>query len=385
MDRFLARLGLVIAMLLPMAVQANHDRLPDPPPRSTSQKLPAIPTLDRSAITVSGLSSGGFFAHQFHVAFSRLVKGAGIIAGGPFGCVESIPNPWWPFWPASLDRMSAAVVACTHYYGDRYYGLRPSPLRAEDSLRIIRDAANQGLIDDPSHLADSRVWLFHGKSDAVVPLQVMETLRQVYDTLGVHGSKLQFDRNQTGSAANHGMPVSRFAGESKFPIRECSEHDPPFVIQCDSEAAVMLLRHLYPDDFKPASDDPHRDGTLVAFDQSEFFDATDASVSLHGVGYLYVPVSCAAGQCRLHVAFHGCKQDVDSVYDDFIRDAGYGRWAASNNIVILYPQATASAANPNRCWDFWGYSGSNYYGQNGPQMRAVKAMIDRLIGQSPQQ
>ncbi len=90
MDRFLARLGLVIAMLLPMAVQANHDRLPDPPPRSTSQKLPAIPTLDRSAITVSGLSSGGFFAHQFHVAFSRLVKGAGIIAGGPFGCVESI-------------------------------------------------------------------------------------------------------------------------------------------------------------------------------------------------------------------------------------------------------------------------------------------------------
>jgi hypothetical protein len=385
MVRSLARLPLVIAMLLPMAVQADHDRLPDPPPRSTSQKLPAFPSLDRSSITVSGLSSGGFFAHQFHVAFSRLVKGVGIIAGGPFGCVETIPNPWSPFWPASLDRVSAAVVACTHYYGDRYYGLRPSSPRAEDSLRIIREAADQGLIDNPSHLADSRVWLFHGKSDAVVPLQVMETLKQVYDTLGVHGPKIQFDRNQTGSAANHGMPVSRFAGESKFPIRECNEHESPFVIQCDYEAAVMLLRHLYPDDFKPASDDPHRDGTLVTFDQSEFFDATVASVSLHGVGYLYVPASCAAEPCRLHVAFHGCKQDVNSVYDDFIRDAGYGRWAASNNIVILYPQATASAANPNRCWDFWGYSGSNYHGQNGPQMQAVKAMIDRLIGQSPQQ
>ena len=45
-----------------------------------------------------------------------------------------------------------------------------------------------------------------------------------------------------------------------------SQHEPPFVIQCDYEAAVMLLRHLYPEDFKPASDDPHRDGTLVAFD-----------------------------------------------------------------------------------------------------------------------
>ena len=175
------------------------------------------PILDRAAVTVSGLSSGGFFAHQFHVAFSSLVKGAGILAGGPYGCVEAIPNPWLPFWSVSLDRVSAAVVACTHYYGDRYYGLRPSAPQAEDSLRIIREAADQGLIDNPSNLADSRVWLFHGKSDALVPLQVMETLERLYDRLEVHEPNLQFDRNQTGSAANHGMPVSRFTGESKFP------------------------------------------------------------------------------------------------------------------------------------------------------------------------
>jgi hypothetical protein len=31
MIRFLARLALVIALLLPVAGQANHDRLPDPP------------------------------------------------------------------------------------------------------------------------------------------------------------------------------------------------------------------------------------------------------------------------------------------------------------------------------------------------------------------
>jgi hypothetical protein len=49
----------------------------------------------------------------------------------------------------------------------------------------------------------------------------------------------------------------------------------------------------------------------------------------------------------------------------------------------MYPQTKASAANPNRCWDFWGYSGLSYYTRNGPQMRAIKAMVDRLIGQSP--
>jgi hypothetical protein len=338
--------------------------------------------LDRTAVTVSGLSSGGFFAHQFHVAFSSLVKGAGILAGGPYGCVEAIPNPWLPFWSVSLDRVSAAVVACTHYYGDRYYGLRPSAPRAEDSLRIIQEAADQRLIDNPSNLADSRVWLFHGKSDALVPLQVMETLARLYGTLGVREPNLQFNQNQTGSAANHGMPVSRFTGESKFPVRDCDQHEPPFVIQCNYEAAEMLLRHLYPEDFRPASDDPHRDGTLLAFDQLEFVK-TGESTSLHGIGHVYVPASCNLEQCRLHVAFHGCNQNVDSVYDDFIRDAGYNRWAASNNIVVLYPQTKASAANPNRCWDFWGYSGSNYNTRNGLQMHAVKAMMDRLIGQSP--
>jgi hypothetical protein len=72
----------------------------------------------------------------------------------------------------------------------------------------------------------------------------METLKQLYDTLGVDGPKLQFHQNQTGASANHGMPVSTFTGESKFPVRECSQHMPPFLIQCGYEAGEMLLRHV---------------------------------------------------------------------------------------------------------------------------------------------
>ena len=81
MRRPFAVLGLVVA-LLPGDGRANHDRLPDPPPQTTNQKLPSLPNLGRATVTVSGLSSGAFFAHQFHVAFSSLVKGAGILAGG---------------------------------------------------------------------------------------------------------------------------------------------------------------------------------------------------------------------------------------------------------------------------------------------------------------
>jgi poly(3-hydroxybutyrate) depolymerase len=93
----------------------------------------------------------------------------------------------------------------------------------------------------------------------------------------------------------------------------------------------------------------------------------------------------------LHVAFHGCRQNVEAVYDDFVRDAGYNRWAAANRIIVLYPQSKPwfappflpggdVLANPNGCWDFWGFSGIGYHGQSGKQMRAVKAMVDRLLG-----
>lgn len=336
-------------------------------------------SLERAGITVSGLSSGAFFAHQFHIAYSSLVNGAGLIAGGPYGCVEGIPNPYWPFGRVPLDRVSAAVVACTHYFGDRYYGLQPAAPKAEDSLRLIQEAWQQRLIDDPANLANDRVWLFHGRWDRIVPEEVADVLIEVYRDLGLQEPQLQGDRNVTGRIANHGLPVAQFTGQSRFPVRECNQHEPPYVIRCEFDAAGVFLRHLYPVSFRYASDDPHRDGSLVAFDQTEFFGSAGMTASLHRVGYAYVPRPCGEAICRLHVAFHGCRQNVESAHDDFIRDGGYNRWAATNRIVVLYPQVTASALNPNGCWDFWGYTGDRYATRDGPQMRAIKAMLDRLL------
>ncbi len=36
--------------------------------------------------------------------------------------------------------------------------------------------------------------------------------------------------------------------------------------------------------------------------------------------------------------------------------------------------------NPNGCFDWWGYSGRNFATQKGPQMAAVKKMIDHIMG-----
>ena len=53
--------------------------------------------LDASGVTVSGISSGAFFAHQFHVAYSGLVTGAGMVAGGLYACAEQVDRIVPPF------------------------------------------------------------------------------------------------------------------------------------------------------------------------------------------------------------------------------------------------------------------------------------------------
>jgi len=35
-----------------------------------------------------------------------------------------------------------------------------------------------------------------------------------------------------------------------------------------------------------------------------------------------------------------------------------------------------------RCWDWWGFSGSNYALQDGIQMKTIKNMVDALLNSS---
>jgi poly(3-hydroxybutyrate) depolymerase len=102
-------------------------------------------------------------------------------------------------------------------------------------------------------------------------------------------------------------------------------------------------------------------------------------------GYLYVPQNCTAAgtRCKVHVALHGCMQSAESVGDKFYTETGYNNWADNNNILVLYPQVNKSSipSNPKGCWDWWGYSGRNYAFKSGPQMKAIKAMINRLAQQ----
>ena len=103
----------LVCVTCPVVSVADHQSIPVEP-------LAAFAKIDPTDITVSGISSGAFSAHQFHIAFSSLVKGAGIVAGGPFGCAAQVDNITPPFGnPFVLTlvprRVVASLAVCTHF------------------------------------------------------------------------------------------------------------------------------------------------------------------------------------------------------------------------------------------------------------------------------
>src|SRR5512132_149311 len=65
--------------------------------------------IDPQQISVSGISSGGFMAHQFHIAHSANIMGVGIVAGGPYGCSIAAADS------AGEKGIEAAITKCSEF------------------------------------------------------------------------------------------------------------------------------------------------------------------------------------------------------------------------------------------------------------------------------
>lgn len=309
--------------------------------------------VDPTATTVSGISSGGYMANQFHVAFSSTVSGAGILAAGPYYCAKG--------------NVATALTDCT----------TPTALDPPDtaySIRVTDDNAARAEIDRTSYLANAKVWLFSGTLDTTVYPIVVDRLYEYYRH---YTNPANIAYVNTISAAHsmvtddYGHPCDH-AGDGNNP-------DDIFINDCDYSAAGKLLQHLYGTLRAPATT---LSGTIVEFDQS-LYVADPVSHSMNPTGYAYIPAACDDGAiCRIHVAFHGCRQQPARIGDKFYRFAGYNKWADTNKIIVLYPQTINSdlppVYNPRGCWDWWGYDDANYAKQSGRQMHAVKVMIDTL-------
>jgi hypothetical protein len=159
---------------------------------------------------------------------------------------------------------------------------------------------------------------------------------------------------------------------------DCGTAASPWILACGYDAAGEMLRFFYGNLSAPAG---ALTGELREFDQSRYV-TRDALASMADTGFVFVPKDCAAGKpCRIHVAFHGCRQGIGFLGRRFAKEAGYNRWADANRIVVLYPQADNSLfwpVNPRGCWDWWGYSGADYAARSGAQLSTVHAMLAAL-------
>jgi poly(3-hydroxybutyrate) depolymerase len=326
-----------------------------------AEELPALGA-DGERITVSGLSSGAYMAGQFQVAYSRTVTGAALVAGGPYGCAHTPGSDTNPFWLGILSLNLARAQNSCMEDGWWWWPTVPSAASLFDYTQSL---AAQGSIDPLDGLAADKVYLFSSSADGTVERGVVEAAASFYREAGIGAAHIHFDKNDKAAHA--------FLTEGDKPA--CGSRDETYLNGCGLDQARIILDWLA-GPLKPAG--TADEASFIRFDQTSF-SGNLSEAYLAPQGMAYIPRSCRDQPgCRIHVVFHGCKQGLPAIDDRFVKGAGYARWAESNRIVVLFPQAVAGSLNPNGCWDWWGYTGPRFLQRDAVQMRAVQAMIGRL-------
>lgn len=312
-------------------------------PEINYPKLPVVGSLQDTRVTVSGFSSGGYLANQLHLAYPEKIEGAAIFSAGPWGC--------------AIKGLSHALMSCMQ--------TRFPIASLEERIAMMHRASRNGEIGDLALVVDDPVYIFYGQNDQVVRPAISESLIGFYQNL-VASYNIRITAMPD---AGHAFPTLN----SEAP---CGEADANHLQNCHFDGAGEALRVLYDTLQVPASG-PLK-GEFIEFGQNEFFEGK----GMLDRGYLYLPESCKGeAQCQLHVVFHGCDQSAEAIGNQFFAASGYNRWADSNRIVLLYPQARKSLPNPQGCWDWWGYEKDRFYSRDNQQLAAIIRMIRRLKGE----
>ena len=321
-------------------------------------------------VTVSGLSSGGFFAVQVHVALSSLIKGAAVFAGGPYYC-------------AMENVVTAQTICMKGPISELYVAGLESATRLAESV---------GTIDRLDNLEDSNVYVYAGAKDSIVKTVVGKSLEQYYNRM-------------MGSSSGGSLTTEYdVPSEHCFPTADtghgCDEFKSPYICNCGYDGAGKALEAVLGRGYnlRPRVDSVSKDH-LYMFDQRKFVvDGLAQTYSLAKTGYAFIPPACdwqnggaktdSSLGCPIHIVFHGCLQSVGLVGDAMIMGSGFNNWAMSNDIIVIYPQTSKMdelLLNPKGCWDWWSYSTGYtpaYVTRAAPQIFFVENMAHAFINQS---
>jgi hypothetical protein len=314
-------------------------------------KSPALPQLgcDPALVSISGLSSGGYSAVQMFVGYSSLYMGVGVVAGGPYFCAQ--------------DDLAIALSSCMK---------DPESISLIELESITRATALSGLIDGVDHMKTSRVFIIHGSQDAVVNQGVGFKLESYFKSfITAKGSVA----SEFSLASGHGIPSLDYGAP-------CNSSNSPYILNCNFDGAGSIIGHIYDGLWEVKRSDHFDNSSFVTFDQTAFFHlpVTAKLAGFDDTGYAYIPQRCSKNaRCPLHVVLHGCRQGFALMGATFMQYSGFSEWAEGSSIVLLFPQAIVTDLNPDGCWDWWGFSGTNYAAQLGLQSRAVFDMVSKTL------
>lgn len=299
--------------------------------------------LDLTKIGVSGLSSGGYMANQFHIAHSDWVDKAGIIAAGPYYCAQ--------------NSIKTALSQCVNKSNEA----------TNQKLTLQANAYQSSQkISQLDHLQNSKVWLLRGTKDATIEVNVTRALHEQY-LMWVKPENVRYVNDKP--YAHHFPTLSSGT--------QCDVSVSPFIGNCDYDAAGNMLSFLH-EKLQPRN--AQANGKLLTINQQTL--GGEQAIGLGEKGFVYIPKSCEAGEsCHLHISFHGCQQNEQTVGNQFVENNGLNNWADNNHMVVLYPQTKNSVfmpLNPQGCWDWWGYTDSDYANRSGQQIKAVKQIAESL-------
>ncbi len=307
---------------------------------TTATDLPTL-SIDSTRITVSGLSGGAFMSAQLLMAASDILSGAGVVAGGIPGCPQQ-------------GGSNTAQTTCMS---------SPNQESITDLLTQYKTLASNGDVPPLANLKTKLLYVYDGTQDTTVNPASGQKLQQWAEQLMPSSSIT----TEFSIASAHGFPTLT-AGNS------CGLGESPWINSCSYDGAGAILQSLH--------QAPNPKGTavsanLTSFDQTSYADDNSSMVA---TGYIYVPAVCATKACGLHIALHGCAQSPDYVQTQFVSEAGYNDWAESNDLIVLYPSVKSGSGNPYGCWDWWGYSGTNYLARSAPQIDSLLKMIAHFTG-----
>jgi poly(3-hydroxybutyrate) depolymerase len=333
------RIAMLAAALLTLTARAA------PPDTAALPKL----HVDSARVAAAGISAGAYMATQAQLAYPEVFRGVALIAGGPYDCAQ--------------NSVATAVTTCMK--GD------PAPPDAAELVKLAQQRAAKGEIGPLEKLAGEKVYILHGKQDPVIAESVAHAAADFYEALKAAVPALS-SLAVTWDGAHefsHTFPTADAGGD-------CAKVAAPYIGKCGFDGAGAVFHALYG---KPAHKVGTAKGELRRFGQDGLRpDGKDAFLA--DAGAVYVPPACLNGRrCGVLVALHGCQQNLDSVGEAFVKDAGFNRWADAYDVAVLYPQIRSGvAANPKACWDWFGYSGADYATRNGVQLRWLVAALTAL-------